>query len=63
MVGPEIQILFVLAIGFICGLCLGFILDPYLGVAGEKCLGLLEALGKVETSGGIHYTWKKFNDD
>lgn len=31
-------------------------------IAGEKCLGLLEALGKVKTSDGVHYTWKEFCD-
>jgi hypothetical protein len=26
-------------------------------IAGERCLEILEALGKVKTEDGIHYTW------
>lgn len=28
-------------------------------IAGERCLDILESLGRVKTDDGIHYTWIK----
>ena len=37
----------------------GAVMTRNFTIAGKKCLEILEALGKVETSDGVHYTWKE----
>ena len=40
----------------------GIVMTHDFTIAGKKCLEILEALGEVETSDGVHYTWKEGSD-